>query len=63
MNTLESRTLHERMARHRAIADLLKQPEDFDDFSDDEDMPKKKNVSALDQQLIDNEKAKNSKEF
>ena len=51
------------MARHRAISDLLKQPEDFDDFSDDEDIPKKKTISALDQQLIDDEKAKNSKEF
>ena len=34
VNTLESRTLFERMARHKAIGDLLRGPDSDDEYEE-----------------------------
>lgn len=44
VNTLESRTLMERMARHKAISDSLKGPDSDDEY----ETYQRKKLSAID---------------
>lgn len=49
--SLETRTLRERMARHRAISDILRRSNPSEDDSDDDndyDQFNKKQMSAID---------------
>lgn len=47
VNTLESRTLFERMARHKAISDILKGPDSDDEYEEYQ----RKKLSQIDQEI------------
>ena len=62
INSLETRSLRERMARHKAISDSLKQGVDSD--SDDyEEEFRRKQASKVEQEIMDAEKVKLHREF
>lgn len=62
VNSLESRSLKERMERHRAISELLKiqEPDSDDEF---EEQFARKNLSVIDQEIQDSLKADQHREF
>ena len=64
VNSLETRTLKERMARHKAITDSLKINADSSSDDDDyEERYRRKSASKIEQELIDADKVKLHREF
>ena len=50
VNSLETRTLRERMARHRALRDTLRDPDEDDDYYEEY---QRKKLNRIDQELFD----------
>ena len=61
VNTLESRTLLERMERHRAISDLLKVQSDSDE--EEYEAAQRKKLSQIDREIIENQQKIHSREL
>ena len=53
VNTLESRTLYERMARHKAVGDSLRGPDSDDEYEETQ----RKKLDGIDKELYENDLA------